>query len=184
MGGGIFYGLKIWQGTALGCPEPIISEVHQNTHDILPYHAHFSSSDSYPGPPPDYGGGNSYPSAMGGGGSYSGVYSNTPGPQYLPPSYAGAGVQDAGAGPGQQYLPPSYASAGADASAGGGATAPGGGYTRRGGNGRALDENAAGMFTDLMFRFLNVNSDECKKRFVCEMELRNPFMGYAFRYIG
>lgn len=180
IGGGIFYGLKIWQGTALGCPEPIIQEIVKNHHDIhdtiLPYHGHISHDEisSYPGP-----------SSYGNGFDLSGVYSNTPssssysGPSYLPPSSSG------GASPtsysGGSYLPPSDSYAAAPPSASDGS----GSYSKRkSSTGRQISEESQTIFSDLIFRFLGVNTDECRRRFVCELEFRNPFLGYATRYIG
>lgn len=185
IGGGIFYGLKIWQGTALGCPEPIIQEVVKNHHDdglgILPYHGHYGLPDitSYPGSPGD--------SFGGGYDSYGGVYSNTPGapapafagPTYLPPTNAYAPPSGAG---------DSYASAPPSASDASGQTSGGYPYSNRrqtsSGTGRQISEESVTIFGDLMFRFLGVNTDQCRKRFVCELEFRNPVMNYAFRYIG
>lgn len=173
LGGGIFYGLKIWQGTALGCPEPIIQEVIKNHHDhdgILPYHGLFSAdgissypgsgiiSDSY-GPPPSLGG--PYDN------SFSGVYSNTPAAPA--PTYSGP-----------SYLPPT----GGQAPSGGGAD--GSSYNRRRAraSGRQVSEESVSIFGDLVFRFLDVKTDQCRRRFVCELEFRNPFMGYAMKYLG
>lgn len=163
IGGGIFYGLKIWQGSALGCPEPIIQEIKTHDHEhILPYHGHFSSSDSissYPGPSPDILGGHS---------SYGGYYSNTPGYSSYPPS--------GGGGPGASFSGPPSAMADT--------LAPTSYPSRRQSNGRQLSESSAQLFGDLFFRFLGVETEVCKKRFICEMQFRNPFLGYAFRYIG
>lgn len=230
VGGGIFYGLKTWQGTALGCPEPLIQEIHKGHHHdfegISPYHNHFSSESisSYPGPPSGIFGS----SGSGFDGGYSGLsdssassfYSNTPGPSassafsgqaYLPAS------SDSSAFSGATYLPASNQSpTGADPTA----LIPDSSqlsyaYSRRkSSNGRAfskssdesrsfsepeivtpssevhhrqsrqISEESQSIFTDLFFRFLNVNSNQCRKRFVCELEFRNPFLGYTFRAIG
>lgn len=198
LGGGIFYGLKIWQGTALGCPEPIIQEIVKNHH--------FGGHDigGFGGPPEiggfgggfggDFGGISPYHSYSSGdisaypGGSTgfdsSSVYSNTPGPS---PAYSGP-----------TYLPPGPGSApgtgpGSDPSA----SAPQGfSYNRRkgssggrsldddAGTGRQISEESVNTFSDLIFRFLSVNSDQCRRRFVCELEFRNPYLGYAFKYVG
>jgi hypothetical protein len=177
MGGGIFYGLKIWQGTALGCPEPLIQEIVKNHHHetVLPYHGHTSHDDisSYPG----------Y-SSYGSGFDLSGVYSNSPGPasysgpSYLPPS-GGSSVT----APSDSYgSPPPSA---VDAS---------GAYRRKSSTGRQMsdessssrqisDESTA-IFGDLIFRFLGVITDQCRRRFVCELQFRNPFLGYAVKYMG
>lgn len=181
VGGGIFYGLKIWQGTALGCPEPIIQEIKH--HDgILPYSA-YSGSDisSYPGPPPDAFGGGSF-----GGGSFGGVYSMTPaapsptysGPSYLPPT-----------NPSNAYLPPggdSFSSPPAGATDLSSQQPGNYQYTnrRQSSTGRQISDESVSIFGDLVFRFLGVNSDQCRKRFVCELEYRNPFMQYAVKYFG
>lgn len=179
MGGGIFYGLRIWQGKALGCPEPIVQEVHSDS--ILPYHSHFSPDISYGGPP-----------SAGGpysGGYDTGVYSNTPSPSY--PGGGGTSYSNAGGA--------SYATGGANsgvydspppsASGGGGAVAgPANAYlppsNRRYGTQRGISDQSSTIVTDLLFRFLGVKTLECKKRFVCELEFRNPFMGYAMKYLG
>ncbi|KAG5681781.1 hypothetical protein PVAND_011189 [Polypedilum vanderplanki] len=179
LGGGIFYGLKVWQGTALGCPEPIIQEVKH--HDgIIPYHSHFSDI-SYSAPPPDaFGGYNGFSGYSGA--DIGGIYSNTPAsPSFNGPtgfsngaaatgSGASVGTIDAGSvvGPSNTYLPPSSR------------------RRRVSGNARSdsSSESISSMFTDLMFRFLGVNTDSCKRRFVCELEFRNPFVGYAMNYIG
>lgn len=205
LGGGIFYGLKIWQGTALGCPEPIIQDIVKN-HEfagISPYHGHEDFSSSYPGGPPEsFGGGlggylgglvgggpnsvfggDSTPYFNGGSSSFSnagpdtsGIYSQTPSPVYSGPSYlppTGGSVQ-------QSLSYPVSANAGPspDASQ----------YPSRrrrvSSTGRQISEETQTLFGDLMFRFLGVNTDQCKRRFVCELEFRNPFMGYAFKYIG
>lgn len=196
IGGGIFYGLKIWQGTALGCPEPIIQDIVKNHHfdgppgfgglighdigdfgGISPYHS-YSGGDisSYPGP-------------SGYDGS-SGVYSNTPaapapvysGPTYLPPS-SSFGTPDASGASGP----------GSDPSA---SSPQGFSYNRRKGStgGRSLDdttgssrqisEESVNTFSDLIFRFLSVNTDQCRRRFVCELEFRNPYLGHAMKYVG
>jgi len=179
LGGGVFYGLKIWQGTALGCPEPIIQEVIKNHHDhdgILPYHGLFSAdgissypgssySDSY-GPPPSLG--EPYES------SFSGVYANTPsapsptysGPNYLPPTggQSQGGPPSGGGGDLSQYNYPNRRKA------------------RQ--SGRQVSEESVTIFGDLVFRFLDVKTDTCRRRFVCELEFRNPFMGYAMKYLG
>lgn len=172
MGGGIFYGLKIWQGTALGCPEPLIQEIVKNHHHetVLPYHGHEEVLSSYPG----------Y-SSYGSGFDLSNVYSNTPtsysGPSYLPPSGGAAGHSD------------SYASAPPSASDASGA------YRRKSSTGRQLDDEpsstgrqisdeSTAIFGDLIFRFLGVNTDQCRRRFVCELQFRNPFLEYAVKYMG
>lgn len=176
LGGGIFYGLKIWQGTALGCPEPIIQEIKH--HDgILPYSG-YSGSDisSYPGPPPD----------AFGSGSFGGVYSMTPGggspsysgPSYLPPT-----------NPGNAYLPPGGDSFSSPTDATDPTSPPSGNiqYTNRrrySSTGRQISDESVSIFGDLVFRFLGVSSDQCRRRFVCELEYRNPFMQYAVRYFG
>jgi hypothetical protein len=173
IGGGIFYGLKIWQGTALGCPEPIIQEIVKNHHEgISPYHGHTGGDiiSSYPGPPPD---------VFGGYADYSGVYSHTPsapsptysGPTYLPPS--------------NSYLPPSGSSNSYLPPSGGSAPASPDSYTRRqSSTGRQISEQSVTIFSDLIFRFLGVNTEQCRRRFVCELEFRNPFMRYAVKYVG
>lgn len=198
IGGGIFYGLKIWQGTALGCPEPIIQDIVKNHHhdDILPYHGHFSSSGvSSPDISPYPGSGffdsgslggalsGAFGSLGGGGGydGYNGVYSNTPGP------IAGQGQSPVYSGP--TYLPPSGNFANAPPSGSGGspdASQIGAPFTnrRQGFKGRQISEETQTIFGDLLFRFLGVNTDQCRRRFVCELEFRNPFMRYAVKYIG
>lgn len=50
--------------------------------------------------------------------------------------------------------------------------------------GRAMSDSSAEIFSDLMFRFLGVKTDTCKRRFICELEFRNPFMNYALNYMG
>lgn len=202
IGGGIFYGLKIWQGTALGCPEPIIQDVVKN-HEfgISPYHGHEGISSSYPGGPFEslgsvggylgglLGGGDSTPyfnggsssSFSGAGPDYASVYSQTPaspsysGPQYLPPSGSSGGVSQSLSYP---------ATAGAGVSQDPTSQYPTNRRRRVSSTGRQISEESQTLFGDLMFRFLGVNTDECKRRFVCELEFRNPFMGYAFKYIG
>lgn len=220
LGGGIFYGLKIWQGKALGCPEPIIQDYVKNYHhehdDILPYHGHldghpFSSSDvsSYPGSADIYpgGGGSSFfdSGSLGGAFSglaslggvsglgsigpgsgfdgYNGVYSNTPGPIQGPSQ----GQSSAYSGP--TYLPPHDNFANSPPS--GAAVAPdstqiGQPFTnrRQGFRGRQISEETQTIVGDLLFRFLGVNTEQCRRRFVCELEFRNPFLRYAVRYIG
>jgi hypothetical protein len=163
IGGGMFYGLKVWQGKALGCPEPIIQEIKHHHEDILPYHGLISSYG-----PSDY---SSY--------DFNNVYSNTPSSYHSavydspPPSAAANGDTSFSSGqsssssatlsgPSNAYLPPS----------------------RRYGTARGVNDQTSSMITDLMFRFLGVNTLECKKRFVCELEFRNPFVGYAMNYIG
>lgn len=203
IGGGIFYGLKIWQGTALGCPEPIIQDIIKNHHhdDILPYHGHFSSSDvlsSYPGAPdvssyPGHGSSffdpgsvagalGSFAGAMGSGfdGGYNGVYSNTPGP---------IGQSQSAAYSGPTYLPPNgnFANGPPTGAAGASdASQVGAPFTnrRQGFRGRQINEETQTIFGDLIFRFLGVNTDQCRRRFVCELEFRNPFLRYAIKYIG
>lgn len=197
IGGGIFYGLKIWQGTALGCPEPIIQEIVKNHHgiggisDILPYHGHFSDdissypgssypgssypgSDAYPGssyPGPDAYPGSSYPGsdAYPGGNDYNGIYSNTPAAAPASPVYSGP-----------SYLPPGPN----DSPTGSGAPSQFSNRRKSSSTGRQISEESQTLFGDLVFRFLGVNTEQCRKRFVCELEFRNPFMGYAFKYIG
>lgn len=184
--------MKIWQGTALGCPEPIISEVIKNHESILPYHGHFSSPDisSYPGhfSPGDL---SSYPGLLNGG-SYGGVYADSPappaptysGPTYLPPNQ-----------PSNSYLPPSNSYGSPSAPGGSSDSYPTGGGDQSGGypnrrksrevpSGRQISEESQTIFSDLIFRFLGVKSDQCRRRFICELEYRNPFMGYAMKYIG
>lgn len=191
IGGGIFYGLKIWQGTALGCPEPIIQEIVKNHHDggILPYSAHLpiDGISSYPGPPPNLDMFSNF--------DFSQVYSNTPaapsptysGPSYLPPN---SPMQ-----PGNSYLPPdnsyappsdSYGSPPPSASDTSGQPSPGYPYNnrRQSSTGRQISDESVSIFGDLVFRFLGVNTDQCRKRFVCELEFRNPFMRYAVKYMG
>jgi hypothetical protein len=172
IGGGIFYGLKVWQGSALGCPEPIISEIkHHDIHDILPYHAQLSPDISYSAPPPD-----AYSGAYSGfssGYDTSNIYSNTPatfsggqppsGPSGI--SLAGSDASSSG-GPTNTYLPPNRRNA----------------YTGR--SARATTDTPSAMLSDLMFRFLGVRSESCKRRFICELDFRNPFMSYALNYIG
>lgn len=176
IGGGIFYGLKVWQGSALGCPEPIISEIkHHDIHDILPYHGQLSDI-SYSAPPPDAYSGISGYSSGGYPNDFGNVYSNTPstssfsgGPPSGPPSgsvISSSAGSDASSisGLSNSYLPPNRRNA----------------YT-----GRAINDNTPiAMFSDLMFRFLGVKSDSCKRRFICELDFRNPFMSYALNYIG
>lgn len=180
IGGGIFYGLKIWQGTALGCPEPIIQEIVKNHHgiegisDVLPYHGHFSSPDesSYPGAsfPGSYSGGYSGSDGYSGGSNFGGaVYSNTPGP-------AGSGIASA-VYSGPSYLPPSPS----DFPSGQGVPFS---NRRKSSTGRQISEESQTIFGDLVFRFLGVNTDQCRRRFVCELEFRNPFMGYLVKYAG
>lgn len=189
IGGGIFYGLKIWQGTALGCPEPLIQEVIKNHHDggILPYSAYGGSEiSSYPGPPPD----------IFGGGDYSGIYSHTPagpsptyaGPSYLPPSNPDSSFPS----PNNAYLPAAGGDGSSYSSPPSGASDPSGqptaGYPypnrRHSSSGRQISEESVSIFGDLVFRFLGVGTDQCRKRFVCELEYRNPFMRYAVKYFG
>lgn len=177
IGGGIFYGLKVWQGSALGCPEPIISEIkHHDIHSILPYNGQFSDI-SYSAPPPDAYSGISGYSSGGYSNDFGSVYSNTPsssssfsgGPPSGPSSGSVISSSVGGdpssiSGPSNTYLPPNRRNA----------------YT-----GRAINsESPAAMFSDLMFRFLGVKSDSCKRRFICELDFRNPFMSYALNYIG
>jgi hypothetical protein len=51
--------------------------------------------------------------------------------------------------------------------------------------GRAMESDSTPqMITDLLFRFLGVNTLECRKRFVCELEFRNPMVEHAMKYIG
>lgn len=220
IGGGIFYGLKIWQGTALGCPEPIIQDIvkHHHHDDILPYHGHFSSSDvsSYPGSDFSSYPGSSFPgssfdsgpfsgissplgslgstfgglghSIAGGYEGYNGVYSNTPGPVVQDPS-SGALQGGSSAYSGPQYLPPNdnFASQPPSGAAGPSSMSQiGAPFTnrRQGFKGRQISEETQTIFSDLLFRFLGVNTDQCRRRFVCELEFRNPFMRYAVRYIG
>ncbi|CRK90975.1 CLUMA_CG004664, isoform A [Clunio marinus] len=147
------------------------------------------------------------------GGDYSGIYSHTPGPpvgsshgfsgssMYLPPSASGSdpevgppqssqsySTSDPEVGPsqgvqsysGSPYLPPS-GMAEQSPQAAAGFSYP---NRRRRVRGRQLSEESVTLFGDLFFRFLGVNTDQCKKRFVCELEFRNPFLGYAMRYVG
>lgn len=167
VGGGVFYGMKVWQGTALGCPEPLIQEVvKHHDHDILPYHGHFGESFS------------PYVS----GGDFSGAYSYTPGPQgYDNPIQYNP----------QPYIAPTYLPASdnfaAPVSAPDAAAAPSRRYTRDADSlegGRQITEETQSIFTDLFFRFLGVTTDVCRKRFVCELEFRNPALRGAIRYIG
>jgi hypothetical protein len=202
LGGGIFYALKVWNGTALGktivkyfnvpsvvtfpffigCPEPIIQEIKHDIHDYLPYHAHhdFTSPDvysGYPGISSSYPGiSSSYSGASGYSGYDSGAYSNTP-----PPS----------TGPSNYGVPFSAASSSATASGGSDTSGASNAYlppNRRAGvkgrTKRAIDNESSQMATDLMFRFLGVNTSECRRRFVCELEFRNPMVEYAMKYIG
>lgn len=189
--GSIFYGFKIWQGTALGCPEPIIQESHSD--HILPYSSyagdHSSIISSYPGGPPT-GSGLSGLSGLSG---YSG-------PSY--PSYP-----DSGHYTGYSNTPSSYSSASAavpsdstysnpppSASDSSGQNSAGYPYSNRRTSKQkrsapeetnAIDSNDAAVnFTELIFQFLGVDSLDCKKRFVCELEFRNPFMGFAINYIS
>lgn len=149
-----------------GCPEPIIQEVkHHDYHDILPYHGHdFISPDVY----------SSYPSYVP---SYSGhydgtAYSNTPPPSAAAGTYGvpfssssvTATGTDTSSPVSNTYLPPSNRRAGV--------------------KGRAIDAQSSDMVTDLVFRFLGVNTLECRKRFVCELEFRNPLVEQAMRYMG
>ena len=171
LGGGIFYGLKTWQGTALGCPEPLIQEIVKNHHHgtILPYHGHSDHDDisSYPGV-----------SSYGSGFDLSGVYSNTPGPgsysgpSYLPPSGGSSAPAYTGGSDSYASAPPS-------------ASDNSGPYSRRkSSTGRQISEESTAIFGDLIFRFLGVNTDQCRRRFVCELQFRNPFLEYAVKYIG
>ena len=215
IGGGIFYGLKIWQGKALGCPEPIIQDIvkHHHHDDILPYHGHFTSSDVYPGShdissypgSPDI---SSYPGsgffdsgslggafsgvlgALGGGGGssfdgYNGVYSNTPGPTQGLDSSQGSAAYS-----GPAYLPPNGNYQNSPPTGASGSPDPsqiGSPFTtnrRQAFKGRQISEETQTIFGDLLFRFLGVNTDQCRRRFVCELEFRNPFLRYAVRYIG
>lgn len=170
---------------ALGCPEPIIQEVFQKHHDfggsgILPYHG-LSSSDSYPGfsgPPPDaFGGSFGGVFGPGAGSDFSGVYSNSPAP--VNPVYSGP-----------SYLPPGDSSYSSAAPSGPPSSDPSSGYPgytnrrRVASTGRQISEESTAIFGDLIFRFLGVNTDQCRRRFVCELEFRNPFMKFAAKYIG
>lgn len=156
-------------------PEPIISEIkHHDIHDILPYHGQLSPDISYSAPPPDaYSG---YSSGFSGYDA-SNVYSNTPasyspGPPSGPPgissiiSSGSGGDGSSSAGPPSSYLPPNRRNA----------------YTGR--SARAVTDSPSAMLSDLMFRFLGVRSESCKRRFICELDFRNPFMAYALNYIG
>lgn len=149
----------------IGCPEPIIQEIKHDVHDYLPYHAHhdFTSPDIYSGGYPGYSG------YFGYSGYDAGAYSNTPppssGPSNLgvPFSTATASASSDSSGPSNSYLPPNR---------------------RTSVRGRAIDNESSQMATDLMFRFLGVNTAECRRRFVCELEFRNPIVEHAMRYIG
>lgn len=188
--GSIFYGFKIWQGTALGCPEPIIQESHSD--HILPYSSyagdHSSIISSYPGGPPT------------GSGSLSGLSG------YSGPSYSS--YPDLGHYSGYSNTPSSYSSASAavpsdstysnpppSASDSSGQNSAGYPYSNRRTSKQkrsaeaeetnAIDSNDAAVnFTELIFQFLGVDTIDCKKRFVCELEFRNPFMGFAINYIS
>lgn len=174
LGGGIFYGLKVWQGTALGCPEPLIQEVvkHHDHDSILPYHGYV---DSYPGT------------------DISGVYSLTPRPSGPPSSgYPSAPAQPYVAPsylpPDNQYLPADNSNP-ADAvpaasSYPGYLSYPSKRFKREVSSGRQITDETQNMFSEMIFTFLGVNTDVCRKRFVCELEFRNPQLRNAIRFIG
>jgi hypothetical protein len=172
LGGGIFYGLKVWQGTALGCPEPLIQEVvkHHDHDNILPYHGYI---DSYPG------------------NDISSVYSLTPGPAIPTSGYPSISSQPYSAPsylpPDNQYLPPDNSPSAPSGS--GDAIAAASGYQslrykRDTSTGRQITEETQNMFSEMLFTFLGVNTEVCRKRFVCELEFRNPQLRNAIRFIG
>lgn len=169
LGGGIFYGLKVWQGTALGCPEPLIQEIvkhheHEGISNILPYQGYAAEAFPYGGIA---------------GGDIGGIYSYTPpGP---PSGYANVQPYVA-----PNYLPPtdSYGSP-IQASQDAGSQPPSRRYSRNAQEGgRQISDETVSIFTDLIFRFLGVQTDVCRRRFVCELEFRNPHFRNAIRYIG
>ena len=187
----------MWQGTALGCPEPIIQESHSD--HFLPYSGyagdhddHSSIVSSYPGGPPTG-------SGLSGLSGYSG-YSGQSGPTY-------SNYPDSSSYSGYSNTPSSYASASAAVPSESTYSAPppsaqdSSGQNSAGypyGNRRTskqkrsapedtatTDSNdAANNFTELIFQFLGVDTLDCRKRFVCELEFRNPFMGFAINYIS
>lgn len=171
MGGGIFYGLKVWQGTALGCPEPLIQEVvkHHDHESILPYHGYI---DSYPGI------------------DTSGVYSLTPGPAIPTSGYSSVAAQPYSAPsylpPDNQYLPPdnTYGSQTTGDAVAAGSSYPSRRYKREITHERQITDETQNMFSEMIFTFLGVNTNVCRKRFVCELEFRNPQLRNAIRFIG
>lgn len=173
----------------LGCPEPIIQEIKHHEHDaFLPYHGYssfdHSSSDSYPG----ISGYSGYADA--------GAYSNTPPPQPAPNSYSGTSYAQAqGSYPGgdASSAGSSFGQPFSSASASGSGVSDGSDQIsnqylppnrRVYSQGRAIDAQSSQMVTDLVFKFLGVNTMECKQRFVCELEFRNPMVEHAMRYMG
>jgi hypothetical protein len=163
----------VWQGTALGCPEPLIQEVvkHHDYENILPYHGYLSS-DSYPG--------SSYP-----GSDYNGVYSLTPGLSDPTQGYPTAPSAQPYVAP--TYLPPVDNQYGApQVSAGADGQYPSRRYKRDNSlsTGRQISDKTQTMISEMIFTFLGVDADVCRKRFVCELEFRNPQLRNAIRFIG
>lgn len=150
----------------------------------LPNYSSYSDSNypgisAYPGTT-GYSAAGPYSSSANYGGDYSAGPSNAylpPSNSYLPPS--GSGVSDSGSigpnNPSNSYLPPSGSSNTYNSPPPGASVAS-----------RAM--GIGGMdVSDLIFRFLGVDTMDCRMRFVCELEYRtrsNPLMGYAFEYIG
>lgn len=171
----------------LGCPEPIIQEIkHHDIHDILPYHG-YSGHDfgSFDG---GYSGG--YSSGYSGYPGFDGnAYSNTPPPSISSFGSAGSfGGSAPGISLGVPFSSASGVSPGSSDSSGPGPDPSPNAYLppnrRSSVRGRAIDAQSAEMATDLVFRFLGVNTNECRKRFVCELEFRNPIVEHAMRFMG
>lgn len=141
---------------------------HHGISDFLPYHGHFGGlGEGFSGSSYD-----------------TGAYSNTPPPSPMS-SYS------APSAPSSNYGAPSYASSYPTVSVGASASdqtdVSENGYLppNRRMRGRAMESDSSSqMITDLLFRFLGVNTLECRKRFVCELEFRNPMVEHAMRYIG
>jgi hypothetical protein len=122
------------------------------------------------------------------GGSYdSGAYSNTPPPSPMGPSYMPSAPSSMYGPPSSYSSYPTGSSSSAVASASGAIDTNDNAYLppNRRMRGRAMENDSTSqMITDLLFRFLGVNTLECRKRFVCELEFRNPMVEHAMKYIG
>uniref|UniRef100_A0A336MIJ9 CSON015282 protein n=1 Tax=Culicoides sonorensis TaxID=179676 RepID=A0A336MIJ9_CULSO len=158
--GAIFYGIRIWAGKGIGCPEPSIVKEPFYPHGITAYSPH-TSSDIY----------SSYPGIS----SSSGVYLSHPpsGADVYPStgysSYPGAVSGDV---PAEVLAESHYKRKG---------------RSLDGEDNEARATSNGIDVAEIMFGFLNVRTLDCKRRFVCEVDFiskRDPWIRMGYNLMG
>lgn len=189
--GAIFYGVRIWAGKGIGCPEPsIVKEpfypwvllwVSESLLNIFNYYSHRHGITAYAHTSPDIY--SSYPGLAYPGHSSGIVYSNP---------HTGSDSLYSQPPPGADvYSPIGYSASTADVPD---EVLAGSHYKRKG---RSVDDDQPRQsssststqidFAEIMFTFLNVNTMDCKRRFVCEVDFlskRDPWIRMGYNMLG